>query len=57
MGKYNYGRIWAAAYNGEKLPRKAKKMIFGKHVSKTKIKLPLNIVSYSFIGIYYSGLS
>ena len=41
MGKYNYGRIWAAAYNGEKLPRKAKKMIFGKHVSKTKIKLAI----------------
>ena len=38
MAKINYSRAWEAAYNGDKLPRKAKKAILGKRITKKQLK-------------------
>jgi len=42
--KINYGKACNALYNGEKLPRKIKKYILGKKISKSKLNRLLKSV-------------
>ena len=44
MAKINYNKAFEAIYNQEKLPRKVKKRIFGKRMSKGKLNKLLDSV-------------
>lgn len=44
MSKVNYIKAFEAARNGEKMPRKIKKAIFGKKMKKSKLKALLKSV-------------
>jgi len=47
MSKINWVKAWDAVYNGEKLPRKVKKSIFGKRLSKKDIRHLIDNITFN----------
>lgn len=50
MSKINYSKAWESVYNGYKLPRKVKKSLFGKRLTKKQINENISKLEFDDTG-------